>query len=111
MDGKEHKNHLMRDYSASDPRSVKAWLRGRGDDRNKRFEEFAKSAGRSDGEDIHYGYVDKIRSEEFRQVLREDLVAINEGRGYGLLGDLAIALIGLCLGVLLYFQLSPVKAF
>lgn len=97
---------LMRDYAASDPRSVKSWLRGEGDDRNARFEEYMAQAGDQNPEQAQATY-SAIKYQEYLVAFkqwREDMKAMNAGKP---LGDFTVAVIGLLLGVLVYLAFNP----
>lgn len=98
----DKKNLVMRDYAASDPRSAKAWLRGSGDDRNARFEKFAKERGTSVGDDVHFGHLDRVRKEDGwdAKALADDLASMNH-RGNSWAVNLLVAVVGLIIGAAL----------
>lgn len=98
----DKKNLVMRDYAASDPRSAKAWLRGGGDNRNARFEQFAKKQGTSVGDDVHFAHMESVRKEDGfnAQELVEDLAAMKT-RGNSWVVNLLVAVVGLAVGAAL----------
>lgn len=95
-------SQVMRDFAASDPRSAKAWLNGRGDGRNARFEEFAKQKGSPVGDSVHTEFQQKVRVEDgFDHLeLEPNLPPIDAGKpSFNFVQQVMVPMVGLALGV------------
>lgn len=95
-----NKNLVMVDFSDRDPRSFKAHLRGAGDGRQSLYSRMFKANGNGDLDTLNAKFTDKVwaMSQARSKAAAGKQVIVTTS----MLPRLAVAVVGLLLGVMLY---------